>query len=42
MKQWAVTGDQQRQAPAALSFKCDVLWALLDSVQGAASGQEEP
>jgi pyrroloquinoline-quinone synthase len=36
VKEWAVTRDQQDRALAALSFKCDVLWSLLDSVQGAA------
>ncbi|MGW0925350.1 pyrroloquinoline-quinone synthase PqqC [Streptomyces sp. NPDC002755] len=35
VKEWAVTRDQQDRALAALSFKCDVLWSLLDSVQGA-------
>ncbi|WP_370880449.1 pyrroloquinoline-quinone synthase PqqC [Streptomyces aurantiacus] len=36
VKEWAVTREQQGRALAALSFKCDVLWTLLDSVQGAA------
>ena len=40
VKQWAVTRDQQDRALAALSFKCDVLWSLLDSVQTAT--QEDP
>jgi pyrroloquinoline-quinone synthase len=31
--QWARTCEQQEQALAALSFKCDVLWALLDAVE---------
>ncbi|GGM96801.1 pyrroloquinoline-quinone synthase PqqC [Streptomyces fuscichromogenes] len=35
VRAWAVTGEQQEQALAAVSFKCDVLWSLLDSVQGA-------
>jgi pyrroloquinoline-quinone synthase len=33
VKEWAVTRDEQDRALAALSFKCDVLWSLLDSVQ---------
>jgi pyrroloquinoline-quinone synthase len=41
VKEWAVTREQQDRALAALSFKCDVLWSLLDSVQGAAQ-QEAP
>jgi pyrroloquinoline-quinone synthase len=40
VKAWAVTTDQQDQALAALSFKCDVLWSLLDSVQGSAAYEE--
>jgi pyrroloquinoline-quinone synthase len=36
VKEWAVTREQQDRALAALSFKCDVLWSLLDSVQGTA------
>ncbi|WP_234437099.1 pyrroloquinoline-quinone synthase PqqC [Streptomyces maremycinicus] len=36
VREWAVTREQQDRALAALSFKCDVLWSLLDSVQGAA------
>ncbi|MGW1726474.1 pyrroloquinoline-quinone synthase PqqC [Streptomyces sp. NPDC002306] len=36
VRAWSVTREQQHQALAALSFKCDVLWSLLDSVQGAA------
>lgn len=30
--EWARTRDDQRKALAALAFKCDVLWSLLDSV----------
>ncbi|WP_435885379.1 pyrroloquinoline-quinone synthase PqqC [Streptomyces tauricus] len=41
VKAWAVTREQQDQALAALSFKCDVLWTLLDSLQGTAP-QETP
>ncbi|MFG3131408.1 pyrroloquinoline-quinone synthase PqqC [Streptomyces tendae] len=33
VKEWAVTRADQDRALAALSFKCDVLWSLLDSVQ---------
>ncbi|MET9892296.1 pyrroloquinoline-quinone synthase PqqC [Streptomyces sp. NPDC006465] len=36
VKEWAVTRAQQEGALMALSFKCDVLWTLLDSVEGAA------
>ncbi|WP_425826552.1 pyrroloquinoline-quinone synthase PqqC [Streptomyces fractus] len=35
VKEWALSREQQEQALAALSFKCDVLWSLLDSVQHA-------
>ncbi|WP_338703925.1 pyrroloquinoline-quinone synthase PqqC [Streptomyces sp. Q6] len=38
VKQWAITAEQQERALAALSFKCDVLWSLLDSVQHAGDG----
>jgi len=31
----ARTPEEQEKAVAALSFKCDVLWALLDAVQSA-------
>jgi pyrroloquinoline-quinone synthase len=31
--QWARTREEQQRAVAALTFKCDVLWALLDAVQ---------
>jgi pyrroloquinoline-quinone synthase len=30
---WAATRADQERAIAALSFKCDVLWALLDAVE---------
>lgn len=33
--QWARTPDQQEAALAALAFKCDVLWSLLDAVECA-------
>jgi pyrroloquinoline-quinone synthase len=36
---WARTRADQEQAVAALSFKCDVLWSLLDAVDRA--GHEE-
>lgn len=32
---WARTRDDQERAVAALAFKCDVLWALLDAVDHA-------
>ncbi|MEV4329942.1 pyrroloquinoline-quinone synthase PqqC [Streptomyces sp. NPDC049597] len=32
---WACTRDDQERAVAALRFKCDVLWALLDAVAHA-------
>ncbi|MFJ9381992.1 pyrroloquinoline-quinone synthase PqqC [Streptomyces sp. NPDC101455] len=32
VKEWAATREQQQCALAALSFKCDVLWSLLDVV----------
>ncbi|MFC4499268.1 MULTISPECIES: pyrroloquinoline-quinone synthase PqqC [Streptomyces] len=31
--EWARTREDQQKAVAALTFKCDVLWALLDAVQ---------
>ncbi|MEW2515854.1 pyrroloquinoline-quinone synthase PqqC [Streptomyces sp. NPDC046870] len=31
--EWARTREEQEKAVAALSFKCDVLWSLLDAVQ---------
>jgi pyrroloquinoline-quinone synthase len=37
---WARTREEQERALAALSFKCDVLWALLDAVQQA--GEQAP
>jgi pyrroloquinoline-quinone synthase len=33
--QWASTQEDQEKALGALSFKCDVLWSLLDSVDQA-------
>jgi pyrroloquinoline-quinone synthase len=36
---WARTRADQERALAALSFKCDVLWSLLDAVDRA--GHEE-
>jgi pyrroloquinoline-quinone synthase len=35
VKEWARTPGQQERALAALAFKCDVLWSLLDSVEQA-------
>ncbi|MFE1883836.1 pyrroloquinoline-quinone synthase PqqC [Streptomyces diastatochromogenes] len=41
--QWARTRTDQEKAVAALSFKCDVLWSLLDAVQHAEpQGQDGP
>ncbi|MFI8190802.1 pyrroloquinoline-quinone synthase PqqC [Streptomyces sp. NPDC085946] len=37
---WARTRDDQERAVAALRFKCDVLWSLLDAVDAA--GHREP
>ncbi|WP_442816880.1 pyrroloquinoline-quinone synthase PqqC [Streptomyces sp. NBC_01445] len=42
VKEWAVTRDRQELALAALSFKCDVLWSLLDSVQNAGTLRYRP
>ena len=36
---WARTHDDQERAVAALRFKCDVLWSLLDTVDGAGRGE---
>lgn len=36
--EWARTREDQQRAVAALTFKCDVLWALLDAVQ---QGQDD-
>ncbi|HEY7594599.1 MAG TPA: pyrroloquinoline-quinone synthase PqqC [Actinophytocola sp.] len=33
---YCVTRDQQDRAIAALSFKCDVLWSMLDAIERAA------
>jgi pyrroloquinoline quinone biosynthesis protein D len=35
VKRWAMTPDQQQAVMAALSFKCDVLWAQLDALNHA-------
>lgn len=37
---WARSRDDQERAVAALRFKCEVLWSLLDAVDRA--GREEP
>jgi pyrroloquinoline-quinone synthase len=34
---WARTGAEQERVLAAFTFKCDVLWSLLDAVEHAAS-----
>jgi pyrroloquinoline-quinone synthase len=33
------TPDEQAAAVAALSFKCDVLWSMLDAIDGADAGR---
>ncbi|EPH39716.1 pyrroloquinoline-quinone synthase PqqC [Streptomyces aurantiacus] len=38
VRAWARTREQQERAVAALAFKCDVLWSLLDAVDGAGRG----
>jgi pyrroloquinoline-quinone synthase len=38
---WARTRDEQERAVAALRFKCDVLWSLLDAVDHAGRRREE-
>ncbi|MEI5097580.1 pyrroloquinoline-quinone synthase PqqC [Streptomyces sp. PmtG] len=35
VRAWARTREQQERAVAALAFKCDVLWSLLDAVDRA-------
>jgi pyrroloquinoline-quinone synthase len=39
--EWARTRDDQERAVAALRFKCDVLWSLLDAVDTAGSRREQ-
>ncbi|WP_406633458.1 pyrroloquinoline-quinone synthase PqqC [Amycolatopsis sp. WGS_07] len=34
---YCVTREQQEKAVAALSFKCDVLWSMLDAIERAAA-----
>ncbi|MCI3906114.1 pyrroloquinoline-quinone synthase PqqC [Streptomyces spectabilis] len=38
VRAWARTREQQERAVAALAFKCDVLWALLDAVDRGPAG----
>ncbi|MEW2116204.1 pyrroloquinoline quinone biosynthesis protein C [Streptomyces sp. NPDC005474] len=38
VRAWARTREQQERAVAALAFKCDVLWALLDAVERGGTG----
>lgn len=38
VERWALTREEQERAVAALAFKCDVLWSLLDAVDGAGEG----
>lgn len=40
--EWARTRQDQERALAALAFKCDVLWALLDAVQQRQASDDEP
>jgi len=43
VKEWARTREEQQRAVAALAFKCDVLWTLLDAVDLAGrQGNEDP
>jgi pyrroloquinoline-quinone synthase len=37
---WARTREEQKRAVAALRFKCDVLWSLLDAVDGASRREQ--
>lgn len=37
---YAVTAAQQDAAVAALSFKCDVLWSMLDAIEKAAKSEQ--
>jgi pyrroloquinoline-quinone synthase len=37
VQEWARTRDDQERVLAAFTFKCDVLWSLLDAVEHAAS-----
>jgi pyrroloquinoline-quinone synthase len=36
--QYCHTREQQERAIAALSFKCDVLWSMLDAIHHATEG----
>ena len=38
--QYCRTREQQERAIAALSFKCDVLWSMLDAIQHAYADAE--
>ncbi|MFK8907838.1 pyrroloquinoline-quinone synthase PqqC [Streptomyces sp. YS-3] len=38
VKAWARTREQQERVVAALAFKCDVLWSLLDAVERGGAG----
>ena len=35
------TPDQQAAAVAALSFKCDVLWSMLDAIDHAYAADQQ-
>jgi pyrroloquinoline-quinone synthase len=36
---YCLTPEQQAAAVAALSFKCDVLWSMLDAIEQAYAGR---
>jgi len=38
---WCNTPELQREAVQALTFKCDVLWSLLDAIQAGCSSKQQ-
>jgi pyrroloquinoline-quinone synthase len=38
--QWCRTPDELAAAVAALTFKCDVLWSMLDAIDRAYAQQQ--
>ncbi|WP_339154134.1 pyrroloquinoline-quinone synthase PqqC [Actinomadura luteofluorescens] len=40
VRQWARTPEDEERVLAALAFKCDVLWSLLDAVEHASAAGE--